>query len=307
MSAHGTPGSGRPRPGVFLVGAPKSGSSALANFLAQHPEVSVSKVKETNFLCRDLDLVRPRDEDEYLSLFEVTPRTRALVDASILYMYSESAATAIAEYCPDPRILAVLRDPVEAMASWHGQMTFTANEPLRSFADALAAEPERKEGRRLPRAGTTARCPALLYYREVFRFGAQLERFVRTFGRDRIHVLLNDDLRSNPEGAYRGVLEFLGLDPGFSPSFREVNPGRERRSWRAHYWAKRLLAPTARRILPLETRLRWMQVIDRLNSRSATRPSLDAELAERLRRECRPDVERLASLLGRDLSGWYEA
>jgi len=292
------------RPGAFLAGAPKSGSSALANFLAQHPEACVSRIKEPNFLCPDLDLPGPRSEEEYLALFETTPRTRVLVDASILYLYSRRAAEAIRDYASDPRVVVVLRDPVAAMASWHGQMVFTANEPIRDFAEALEAEADRKAGRRLPTAGTTARSPSLLFYREVMRFGAQVEHFQRVLGRGRLHVLLQEDLRDEPARTYRGVCEFLGLDPGFAPDFRPVNESRERRSWRAHYVAKQLFAPAARRLLPARLRLRLIDAVDRVNSRPSERPPLDPALEERLRAGCRPDVERLEALLGRDLSRW---
>ena len=231
-----------PRPSVFFAGAPKSGSSALSLFLAQHPEISIARVKEPNFLCPDLDLPRPHSEEEYLDLFEVCAETRVLLDASILYLYSLTAAAEIVRYAPDARILLMLRDPVEAMHSWHGQMVYTANEPLQDFAAALAAEAPRRDGAQLPDYGTSARCPQLLQYRAVMRYAEQLERLFEHIRRERVHVVLHDDFRSDPEEVLRGVLAFLGLETDFSPEQREVNPSKVRRSPGLHRGLKRLLA-----------------------------------------------------------------
>lgn len=294
----------RPRPSVFFAGAPKSGSSALTSFLGQHPAISVPRVKEPNFLCRDLDLPRPNSEEEYLALFDVDGETELLLDASILYLYSRTAAQEIARYAPDARVLVMLRDPVAAMHAWHGQMVYTANEPLEDFAEALAAEDARRRGGQLPAFGASARCPQLLQYRAVMRYGEQLERLFAHVPRERVHVVLHDDFRGDPEGVLAGVLGFLGVDPSFAPTRREVNPAKVRRSPALHRALKRLLAAPARRLLPLEVRLRLIGIVDRWTTREQPRAPLDPGLAGRLRDECRPDVERLAGLIRRDLGAW---
>lgn len=294
----------RPRPSVFFAGAPKSGSSALSAFLAQHPAISVSRVKEPNFLCPDLDLPRPANEAEYLGLFEVGPETRLLVDASILYLYSRVAAERIAEYAPDARVLVMLRHPVDAMHSWHGQMVYTGNEPIVDFEAALAAETPRRRGAQRPEFGTSARCPELLQYRAVMRYGEQLERLFRHIPRERVRVVLHDDFRSDPGSVYAALLAFLGLTPGFQPAEREVNPSQARRSPGLHRGLKRLFAAPARRVLPLRLRLRLIEGLDRITSVERPRSPLDPGLRQRLVEECAPDVERLAALLGRSLAQW---
>ena len=292
------------RPTLFLAGAPKAGTSALANFLAQDDRISVSTVKESNYLCPDLDLPRPRSEQEYLSLFTVSPRTRLLVDASILYLYSKRAAAEIATYSPEARILVVLRNPVDAMYAWHGQMVYTGNEPLARFEDALEAEADRKHGRRLPSHGAASRCPELLLYREVMRYADQLERFGRFFSPERVHVLRFEDLRRSPAEAFCGALRFAGLEPERLPEFRSINASQVRTAPGLHTWLKRHLAGLAREILPLKLRLRLIQQIDRLTSRTAPRPTLNPATRAALIEECRPDVERLEHLLSYDLTDW---
>ena len=198
----------------------------------------------------------------------------------------------------------VLRNPVEAMYSWHSQMVFTANEPIADFARALEAEEERKAGQKIPSVGNGARCPALLYYRDVMRYAEQIERFHAVFERDQIQIILYDDLAADPEHTYASVLEFLGLAP-FQPDFHTINPNKERRSWRLHYGLKRLFAAPARAWLPPRLRLKLIQVLDRVNMREVRRAPMDPVLKRRLKEECQTDVERLAEIIGRDLKHWY--
>lgn len=291
------------RPRLFLAGAPKAGTSALGAFLAQHPEVAMSRPKEPNWFCPDFDLPRPRSEAEYLSLFAPDAGTRILADGSVLYLYSTEAARRIAAWADDPRILLVLRDPVEAMAAWHAQMVYTGNEPIADFAEALAAEPDRRAGRRLPAAGTGARCPALLLYSEVMRYAPQLERYLAAFDRAQLLVLRYDEFRADPVPTYRRVCAFAGIDPDFRPSFEEMNPPKVRRAPGLHRALKRVLAAPSR-ALPLGLRLRLIQGLDRLTSRTQGREGPETDLRERLAARCAPDVARLGELLGRDFSDW---
>lgn len=262
-------------------------------------------IKEPNFHCQDLDMPGPKTEAEYLGLFEPTSATRLLADASILSLYSREAPTCIAAYVEDPRIVMMLRNPVEAMYAWHGQMVFTANEPLHEFSDALAAESDRKEGRRIPRSGTSSRCPQLLYYREIMRYADQLQRYRDTFPPKSIHVALYDDFKADPLAVYAQILGFLDLDP-FVPELKVVNPPKVRRNWQLHYWLKKLFAAPARALLPAKLRLRLIVRLDQANSRPEKRQPLDPQLEQRLKLECRPDVLRLGQMLDRDLSHWCQ-
>jgi hypothetical protein len=293
-------------PMAFLVGAPKAGSSALSNFLAQHPQLAISRPKEVNFMCDDLGLGGPRSEREYLSHFRVGPETRILLDASILYLYSQHAARRIADFDPAARILVILRNPVEAAYAWHAQMVFTANEPIRDFAAALDAERERKRGARLPPTGTAARSPGLLFYRELMCYGSQLERYLRIFPRDAVLVLSYDDFQADPERTLAEAARFLDLDPAFRPATRIVNPAKERRSWRLHFALKRAFATPARALLPDRTRRGLIRWLDRVNSREVQRTPLDASIRQQLGEAFRGDLELLSDLVGRDFTGWVQ-
>jgi hypothetical protein len=138
------------------------------------------------------------------------------------------------------------------------------------------------------------------------RFAEQLERYFAAFGRERVHVMLFDDLRRDGAGVVRGCLEFLGVDPSTAAAPPAAN---ESRRVRSPIVQRLIFAP--RLLLPLAPFLRRFKTVRALRTRlleanSEVRPRqpMEAALRSRLLAEQAPEIERLGRLIGRDLSGW---
>jgi hypothetical protein len=308
-------------PDFFIVGAPKCGTTSLNAYLGEHPEIFMA-TKELHFFGADLDGLRPayrgRDatrstEEEYLAHFAGGERAAIRGETSVWYLFSHHAAREIHDFNPSARIIVSLRNPLDVLASLHSHFLYTGIEDIDDFATALAAEPDRRAGRRIPaKAGEE---PWRLFYRDVIRFDEQLDRYFATFGRENVHVVLFDDLQQKPAETYRGVLEFLGVDAEFVPAFRVENANKRIRSrWLAEViW--QAATPTSsirrigRRIIPIH-RLRsamlrrGVPALKQANTAVGSRPGLPAELRESLGAELRPGIERLAALLNSDLGRW---
>src|SRR4051812_34789639 len=115
-------------PNFFIVGAPKCGTTALYSYLRQHPDVFMPRRKEPKFFATDLDCGSPRegryfvrDRDAYLSLFASAGAASRIGEATPHYLYSAVAAQGIKEFCGEVKIIALVRDPVELMYSYHRQ------------------------------------------------------------------------------------------------------------------------------------------------------------------------------------------
>jgi hypothetical protein len=296
------------RPDTFIVGVFKAGTTTLYEYLRAHPQVFMSKVKEPMYFGRDLTARYARmTEAEYLALFRDAREDQRAGEASPWYLYSASAAREIHDFNPEARVIIMLRNPVDVMYSQHSQLVFNLREDLADFEQALAAEDDRRAGRRLP---ADAIRPEALFYRHSVRYPEQIARYLDVFGRDRVHFILFDDLAADPGAVYRSTLEFLGVDATHEIDLAVHNPNKQPRS----RLVQRMLFAPPRPLRALYGTLRRMPlmhsvrdlVMDRSASR-ARREQMDPELRRRLTAEFAPLVADLGMLVGRDLSAWSKA
>lgn len=293
------------KPNFFIVGAPKCATTALTTYLDRHPEVGIVG-KEIHVFGRDLEFRRRRATlDQYLALAAPLAHLPAVGDASVYYLFSRSAAEEIKQFCPEARIIIMLRNPVDVLHSLHGQLLKTADEDIEDFEGALAAEPDRAAGRRIPRSIHAVHA---LRYRRIVAFSEQVERYLRVFGREQVLILLYDDLARDPAAVFRTTLEFLGVDPDFHTTFERINEAQQLRFRKVREIQKNLpsgLVLWLRQTMPRPVRAGLVGLFTMITYRNAKRPPMRPELRTRLLEEYRGEIDRLGALIGRDLSGWY--
>lgn len=285
------------QPNFFIIGAPKCGTSSLAHWLGQHPQVYFSPVKEPHFYNTDhRDPWRPT-ESEYAELFAGADGHRAVGEGSVWYLASDRAVSNILAVNPDARFIVCLRNPVEMAPSLHHQVLFTGIETIPDFREAWAAQERRARGEAIPREADE---PAFLRYGPMCKLGEQLRRLYERVPRERVHLVFLEDMAKDPHSAYRGVTDFLGLDP-VPQDLRRVNEATARRS--------RLLTYATRKLYRLKRRAGFKASlgigtrVERWN-RTQTEWQRDDDFADVLRDYFRDDIALLSELTGRDLSGW---
>jgi hypothetical protein len=198
----------------------------------------------------------------------------------------------------------MLREPVETLYSLHAQRVLSGNEDIADFAAALAAEADRVQGRRIPR-----RCQPVqgLFYRRVVDYAPQVRRYFDVLGRDRVRVILYDDLASDPQTMYGGLMEFLQLGSSGRTEFNVHNASKRPRTLVANRLIRKPPTPLRRiagRLLSMEQKKRLGKWLISHMAVRERRPAMDPELREELRREFAPRVRELETLLGRDLGDW---
>lgn len=294
------------KPDFFIVGAPRCATTAMHVYLARHPDIYLPAVKESHHFATDLlsrdDYYRPLDN--YLALFGDVNKEQVVGEASVYYLYSKDAAQNIYEFNRQAKIIAMLRNPIDMIPSYHSELLYKGDEYLPDLCAALEAEEERKLGRMLP---DKIRFNAKLFYSELVRFSDQLERYFACFGRQAVHLIIYDDLKADPARVFRQTLEFLGVDPTFQTEFDVVNANKRVRSTAIRNLLRNP-PPTAQRVakvvLPRKLRRNLGKVITRLNLVYESRPPLTR--AARVNLQCRfaKEVETLTKLIGKDLSSW---
>ena len=295
------------RPDFFIVGAPRCGTTALFTYLRQHPEIFMPEIKEPNFFCSDLN-VRPHvvDAAEYASLFSSASGEKRVGEASVWYLYSERASNAIKSLNPEALIIIMLRQPVDMLHSLYSRRVHGGLETARTFQSAIEerATPRRNRLSKLFFSEPPAVEPISL---EIGRYSTHVARYIDTFGRDQVKIIIYDDFRLDSESVYRDVLDFLDVRPDFAPSFKVVNSNAHVRNAVLHRIVRRpspILRAIARLLVPRRLRPRVAETILDVNSRRAPRTALPVDLRRRLTAELAPDIVELGRLLGRDLSHW---
>jgi hypothetical protein len=292
------------RPDFFIVGAPKCGTTAMQDYLGQHPEIFMPDMKEAHFFGADLDApVYLRDEKKYLALFAKARDEKRIGEASVFYLYSKQAAREIKAFAPDASIIVMLRNPVEMIYSLHSQRLYNGNEDIEDFEAALDAEEDRKRGLRLPK---DRHLLAGLFYRDVAKYSDQLQRYIDVFGREQIKVIIFDEFKRGTAQVYKDTCQFLGVAPTFNPTIRVINGNKGVRSitYRNIIFRPSMLRKVARRVIPDTPRRRIIRVLERVNLKYEERPPMNPELKRRLKEEFRPEVEKLSKLLDCDLTYW---
>ena len=290
------------RPDFFIVGAAKSATTSMYEYLRQHPQVFMPDRPEMSYFGRDLSIAnRIADLDTYLSHFAAALPSQKIGEKSVIYLLSETAAGEIKEFNPNAQIVIMLRNPVEMMFSLHKQSLFSANEEIVDFASALAAEEDRRNGRRIPSA---AHNPGFLLYRSVVRYSTQVERYFDAFGRDRVRVFIFEEFTSNPARFYAETIEFLGLQPFTMNNFEIHNPRKRVPNVRIRSFMKThpKVSLAISRVLP-------GRLVDASRDLlSATQrqpvPRIDPSLRRELLEEFRPEIRAIEATIGRDLSVW---
>jgi hypothetical protein len=148
-----------------------------------------------------------------------------------------------------------------------------------------------------------------LFYRHSVRFSEQLRRYFDTFGRERVHVIVHEDLVHDAAAVVRGTFAFLGVDPNVPVDTDVHNPSRRARSGLLQRLIFRPPGPL-RGVVPLLRRFplvhRLRDAVVSVNSVPETRRAMDPELRRQLSAELAPEVEELGQLIGRDLSAWSQ-
>jgi len=226
-------------PNLFIVGQPKSGTTALYFLLKQHPNVFFPDEKEPNYFAKDfekevnefykLDLkykqkpieTKFKSINEYLKIFSLCKKEKIIGEASTTYLYSKIAAKEIKKFNHNSKIIIILRDPVEFVISLFQEHSHNI-EMAESFEEAMLLEKIRKKGKYF-------KCSApksLLYYSERVRYAKQIKRYLNNFPNENILVILFEDFKKDNLRTFKKVCKFIGIDYSFEPKIKIINPSK---------------------------------------------------------------------------------
>ena len=303
-------------PNFFLLGPPKTGTTALAEALGRHPQVFMSTPKEPNYFLYAggnpynlrLDRGVPRFQD-YLRLFDDAGVARIRGEASPYYISAPHCAREIRRQIPDAKLMVILRNPVER--------AFSAYRYWYKDSPQFRCDPADFREKFLNRTVVThsgrgeAGVPSMEWLQDMGRYAEMIERFDEHFSADQIMLLRYDEMAADPGGCMARVVEFLDVDPQVTPEIRQANVTFEP-SWRQlNHWLNFDRQNGARRLLIAGLRgarlaAKVREGINRANRRpvpTRNRP-LPASIYNELIQVYAEDLRRLARRANLDVSEW---
>ncbi len=296
------------KPNFFIVGAPKCGTTALSEYLRNHPQIFLSDPKEPRYFAEDMGQHRyVTTLPDYLNLFRhAKPEQTVIGEASVDYLFSSVALTSIHEFNPEAKIVALVRNPLDMAMSLHRQLLFAHFEDEPDFEKAWQLQDCRRQGRNIP---AVCRAPMFLQYAESCRLGFQIERLMETFPAQQVKIIVFDDLIADTAAVYRDVLSFLGLPDDGRTSFERINEAKQFKSaWvaksiaRVKPWAVaqtlKFRSATGLNLLPL------MKRATTFNEEKLVKQNISREFRLELIDTFQADIALLSKLLHRDFSNW---
>ena len=294
-------------PTFLIIGAGKSGTTSLHNYLNQHPQVYMSPVKETNFFEMEgtdqesIEMI-PQSVtkwEEYVKLFEEAGNAKAIGETSPMYLYGKRSPENIRRYLPDVKLVVILREPTSRLYSRYLHLARDGRLPTPHFKDAL------------DRSNTVWWTRNDLVQEGFYH--RHLSRYFKIFPKEQIKVFLYEDLQKNAARVMRELFKFIGVDETFVPNMqvRYNLSGKPRnRLINALIGADGMMIKSAKAVVPelvktLKSYPASHSIVQRIRIMNLDRPAVSAEERRRFYQEIYADeIAKLEKLINRDLSKW---
>lgn len=266
-------------PNFLIIGASRCGTTWMAKNLKMHPDIYMPAKKELDFFNRDFD----KGWDYYSSYFpcEKCRLSKAVGEASPAYLYFSQVPGLIERGIPDVKLIVSLRNPIDRAYSHYWNL--------------YAAAPEGHVNKRLTFEEKIEFTPRLVD--EGF-YAEKLNSYYKLFSREKILVLIFEEMVEDPVATFKEIHKFLGVDTNFIPPLRDIKIN----SASSKLGRSRLLYYTSKAFYRI-VRIPFLSSrIDSVNARQL--PDIHPVTQQKLREKYAPHVSELEAMLNKDLSVW---
>ncbi len=299
-------------PNFLVIGAGKSGTTSLYEYLNEHPEVFMSPVKETNFFALEGERLEDQETDpeqmrhypwsitdqaSYTDLFKDATNQKAIGEVSPMYLYSKKAALTIKERMPQVKLIAILRQPTDRLYSRYLHLARESRTPTSSFEDVLDKQSIWWKRNDLIQEGF---------------YHSHLNNYFELFPENQLHVVLYDDFRKNPQAVIKEIYQFIGVDTTYAPAMDtefNVSGFVANEKIDSIIGQNSVVKSLITRISPALTKYlsgnkKIKSWVNQLRNKNLKRPPLSRGLKMQINEIYRSEIVRLQVLINKDLSHW---
>jgi sulfotransferase family protein len=187
---------------LLIIGAQKAGTTSLYYYLKQHPSIYFSEVKEVNYF--GVDEFYKRGVKYYHSFFPNHKNQKVVASAYVHMLPNPKCPQRVKEYNPDMKFIVMLRDPLKrAISAYKYAIQNHWERENVSFTEAFNLEQERLKHEN-PNYDITYFYNGLYYQ--------HLSNWIQLFPKEQFYILIDSDLKNNPEKVMSSIFEFLNID-----------------------------------------------------------------------------------------------
>lgn len=290
-------------PFFFIVGAAKSGTTSLADYLGNHPNILKPKVKEPRFFVKK-NIQKICDDDpmknyilkksilnevEYFRQFSSSNKEHLMsFDASVFYLYYyKEAIPQIKKMVGDVPIIIMLRNPVDRAISNINFLKYWHNNNIKK---ELELENFRVINNYNP----------IWYYKQLGLYSEQVKAYLDNFSK--VKIILFENFKKDPKKIYDEVVDFLSLNHFNLQTFNKSNVTTEPNKV-LFYIRKTGLLKNLKKVIPLNL---WNKFRNNLHTLFFKKSSKDISPNDKnnLISFYSSDIDKLEKILNMNLSKW---
>lgn len=289
------------KPNLFIIGAPKCGTTSLARWLSQNEQIFLPVFKEPHYFNSDSKHRNFFDLKSYLNLYEPAEKQhKVCIDASVWYYLSAVAVSDILKFNPAAKFIFCVRCQKDSVVSLHNQKVFSGDEKILSVEEAWKVRVV--NGDRKTKVSVSCQDARQLDYRSVFLFGAIYENLLKQISPENIKIVFMEDIKEKPGSIIQELEQWLEVKEHANYLLETENASRSRKSI--------FLPSLLKYILYIKYRFKikiGFGIADRLNkwnSKSYVRGEITGQFKNEVSRYFNEDIELLEQVTLRDLSNW---
>lgn len=292
-------------PNIYIIGAQKSGTTSLFDWVGQHPEIYANPASKDYPFFTDERLYNHRKKD-FLNLFKKNDSKKVILGCEANLMYVPEAIERMQSLIPEAKLIAILRNPVDrAFSAWFYAMERGLEK--RTFSEAIEEE---MKGKTIPPHTWEGRQKNYLRHG---LYAQQLEGVFRFYPGDKVMVLIYEDVIKDPAKEIKKVFRFIGIDESFIPNFTIKNKtlGGQRFKilskilyrGRPH---KHPLWEILRFLIPKDLRTTMRMKLENINRVEASKPSFPEDIRRKLINYYKDEIVRLEQILHMEITEWHK-
>ena len=197
----------------FIVGAPKSGTTLLRYLLNKNKKIYIPNIDAT-FWGNDINnLSLYKTMEDYLKIFGKNLEDKNIIcgEKTPMYYFSKDAIKSIYNYNKNAKLIIILRNPIDAVYSYHNHNKIMGFEIINDFAEAWKAQKERKVSNyKIP---YYAKKDKIRYqYKYIYSYDMHLKRILKIFKKKNVKIIFFEHLINSSKETINDVYDFLNVE-----------------------------------------------------------------------------------------------